>query len=206
MTIKECLDYVDEIKPNAFSDETKTVWLNEAEGMVQTEILLRDLTECFQIFFTAQETTNITIPDDHTIGIADKRVLRKFRPGGELTDFAPGGSYAADAAASLTIQDVNEDGLVFADGTFTATGTTPVSATLNYDGSNVELLTPNPHSKIYPEYVIARIDYANGEYDKYDNTMQMFNAFWGEYSRWYARMYRPADRKKPAREPNLAGY
>lgn len=204
MTIRECLDYVDEIKPNAFSDATKLVWLNEVEGMVQTEILLWE--EGFEYFLAAQETTSITIPDDHTIGIADKEVLKKFRPGGELTDFAPGGIYAGDAADALTIQGVTEDGLLFADGTFSATGTEPVSATLTFDGNGCELLTRPPHSKIYPEYVIARIDYANGEYDKYENTMQMFNAFWGEYSRWYARTHRPADRKKPAREAKLAGY
>lgn len=196
MTIKECFDYVDEIKPNAFSNTTKTVWLNEVEGMVQTEIFLLSETECFNYHYSAQETTAITFPDNKTIGIADKTVLRKFRPGGKIVDFNPGGIYAANAAASLTIQGVNADGLVFVEGTFSVTGDTPVSTTLTFDGSDCELLAEPPHCKIYPEYIIARIDYANGEYDKYANTMQMFNAFWGEFSRWFARMYRPADVKK----------
>lgn len=35
-TLKSVIDYVDEIKPNAFSNEAKTKWLNECEGLVQT--------------------------------------------------------------------------------------------------------------------------------------------------------------------------
>ena len=196
MTLKECLDYVDENKPNAFSNATKTVWVNEAEGKVQTEIFLLSESEVFEYHYAAQVTTPITFPDDHTIGIADKTVLKKFRPGGKFTSFAPGAPYTNNAAASITIQGVSADGLLFAEGTFTDTGTTPVSTVLNYDGSGCELLAEAPHSKIYPEYVMARIDYANGEYDKYENTMQMFNAFWGEFSRWFARVYRPADAMK----------
>ena len=34
MTLKEVIDYVDEIKPNAFSEATKTIWVNECEGLV----------------------------------------------------------------------------------------------------------------------------------------------------------------------------
>ena len=196
MTLKEVIDYVDEIKPNAFSEATKTIWVNECEGLVQTEIFLLNESEVFEYHWSAEATTPITFPDDHTIGIADKTILKNFRPGGKIIDFAPGGIYAANAADSLTIQGMSADGLVFVEGTFSVTGDTPVSTTLTFDGSDCELLAEPPHCKIYPEYVIARIDYANGEYDKYANTMQMFNAFWGEFSRWFARMYRPADRKK----------
>lgn len=39
-TLKSVIDMVDEIKPNAFSNEAKTQWLNECEGLVQTEVLL----------------------------------------------------------------------------------------------------------------------------------------------------------------------
>ncbi len=58
---------------------------------------------------------------------------------------------------------------------------------------NVELLVSVPHSKLYGEYLSAMIDYHSGEYDKYQNTMTMFNNTFGEYARWYAMHYRPAD-------------
>ena len=50
-----------------------------------------------------------------------------------------------------------------------------------------------PHDKIYWAYLTAMIDFANGEYNKYQNTMQMFNSFFGEFMRWFALNYRPAD-------------
>ena len=39
MTIKELFDYVDEIRPNSYGNQTKMVWVNEIEGAVQTEIM-----------------------------------------------------------------------------------------------------------------------------------------------------------------------
>ncbi len=193
MTIKALFDYVDEIKPNAFSDATKTVWLNEVEGMVQTEAFLWHDSECFQYRYAAQVSAAISFPDDHTMGFSDLTVLKYFRPGGKLT-FTPGSPYAGNAKTNIAIQGVGANGLLFAENSFSATGTTEVTTPLTYDGSGVELLVEPPHSKLYAEYIMARIDYANGEYDKYDNTMQMFNAFWGEFMRWFARVYAPADR------------
>lgn len=113
MTLSQVIQTVDEVKPNAFSSETKTTWLNEVEGMVQTQVLL-----------WAQE---------------------------EIISYA---------------YDTDKD---------------------------VELLVKSPHDKLYPAYLEARIDYANGEYNKYQNTMQMFNEFFGEFMRWFTLTYRPAD-------------
>ena len=112
-TLKSVIEYVDEIKPNAFSDAAKTQWVNECEGLVQTEVLL----------------------------VA----------GTELISY----SYDAD--------------------------------------KDKELLVKHPHVKIYWAYLTAMIDFANGEYNKYQNTMQMFNAFFSEYMRWFALWYHPAD-------------
>lgn len=39
MTIRELIDYVDEVRPNSFGSQTKTVWINEIEGAVQIEIM-----------------------------------------------------------------------------------------------------------------------------------------------------------------------
>lgn len=66
-----------------------------------------------------------------------------------------------------------------------------------YDDStgegDADLLVVPPHSKLYNTYLCAMIDFANGEYDKYQNTMTMFNAHFSEFMRWYATHYRPAD-------------
>ena len=39
-TLSGVITQVDDIKPNAFSNDTKTAWLNECEGLVQTEVFL----------------------------------------------------------------------------------------------------------------------------------------------------------------------
>lgn len=116
ITLGKVIALVDEIKPNDFSPEAKTQWLNECEGMVQTEVWL----------------------------LATEEVI-----------------------------------------------------TYSYDkDKDTVLLVEAPHSKIYEAYLTARIDYANGEYKKYQNTMQMFNQWYREYMRWYAMRYRPADRNE----------
>ena len=113
MTVAQVIQAVDAVKPNAFSNEEKTRWLNEVEGMVQTEVLL----------FASEEVITYSYEQD----------------------------------------------------------------------KDVELLAQPPHDKLYPAYLEARVDYANGEYEKYQNTMQMFNAFFGEFIRWFALTYSPAD-------------
>ena len=50
-----------------------------------------------------------------------------------------------------------------------------------------------PHDKLYPRYLQAMIHYANGEYDRYAASMQVFNAAWGEFVHWFSRTYNPAD-------------
>ena len=112
-TLKDVIDEVDEVKPNPYDNDTKTRWLNEIEGKVQTEVFL----------------------------IASVDVIQY--------------TYATD--------------------------------------QNVQLLVDPPHDKLYGVYLAARIDFANGESKKYQKTMQLFNEFFDEFVRWYARNYSPAD-------------
>ena len=113
MTLRECIESVDELIPNSFSNETKTKWLNEVEGKVQTEVFL--------------------------LGPEEIK------------------TYTYDECAEH------------------------------------ELLVDPPHSKLYEPYLIAKIQFANGEYGAYQNTFQMFNQFWNEFVCYFARLYRPAD-------------
>ena len=125
-TLQGVLDIIDGIKPNAFSEEAKTAWINEIEGLVQTEVFL----------LAIEDVVQYTWPEN--------------------------------AAATL--------------------------------------LAKPPHDKIYWVYMSAMVDFANGEYDKYQNTMQMFNQFFGEYMRWYARTYNPADGEAEVKGYYLSAY
>lgn len=125
-TLQGVLDIIDSIKPNAFSEEAKTAWINEIEGLVQTEVFL----------LAIEDVVQYTWPEN--------------------------------AAATL--------------------------------------LAKPPNDKIYWVYLSAMVDFANGEYDKYQNTMQMFNQFFGEYMRWYARTYNPADGEAEVKGYYLSAY
>ena len=105
--LNDVLSYVDEIRPNAFTDEHKLKWLNELEGTIQQLVLRRK----------PEETVLYQLPGD---------------------------------------------------------GVT-------------ELLAPFPHDKVYWMYLCAMLDFANGEYSKYQNSMAMFNAAYGEYEKWHMR-------------------
>lgn len=113
MTLAELIAQVDDIKPNAFSNEAKTLWVNEIEGKIQTDVFL------------------------------------------------------------MAVENV-------------------VQYKYSENADDVLLVNP-PHDKLYREYLTAKIDYANGEYNKYENTMQMFNDFYTEFVMWFARNYRPAE-------------
>lgn len=63
----------------------------------------------------------------------------------------------------------------------------------NTGEGDIELLVAIPHSKLYNVYLAAMIDFYNGEYDRYHNSITLFNAYFSEFSRWYAMHYRPAD-------------
>lgn len=113
MTVQEAIDFVDEVKPNSFTDENKTKWLSDCEGKVQTQVFL--------------------------LAPVDVKIY-----------------------------------------------TWP-------EAKDYELLVAPPYDKLYLSYLEAQIDYHNGEYGKYQNTMTMFNFDFSEFMRWFANTYRPAD-------------
>lgn len=66
-----------------------------------------------------------------------------------------------------------------------------------YDDStdlNTELLVPVPHDEMYLRWMEAQIDYHNGEYDKYNNAIIMFNTAYEAYQAFYSREHLPVIR------------
>lgn len=112
MTVQQALGYVDSVKPNAFTQDTKLGWLSEIEGKIALEIHL-------------------------------------VEP--EMLDYLP-----------YTVADLTE-----------------------------ALQVGVPYTGVYTWYLQAQIDLANGEYDRAQNTMAMFNNSWSEYLRWYCQKYDP---------------
>ena len=62
MTLREAISAADEMKPNAFSAAVKTRWLCEAEGKVQTEVLLEGVDEVRQYAWPDDADTELLAP------------------------------------------------------------------------------------------------------------------------------------------------
>lgn len=53
------------------------------------------------------------------------------------------------------------------------------------------LLIPEPYSTVYLRYLEAQMDYYQGEYARYVNSMTMFNTALSEYVDYYNRTHMP---------------
>ena len=194
MTIAELLAYVDEIKPNSFSNATKTIWINEAEGLVQTDVMLLASTEIITYVYSKVWTgSGISFTDTETMVLPSASGMSA---GGYITISGLSTYSGNNKSTAIKIVTVSADQktLTFADGTFSSVGTAGDSgtATVTFSGANTELLVYPPHDKLYRTYLLAMIDFANGEYTKYNNSIAMFNAQMSEYMEWYSRIYNPS--------------
>ena len=54
-----------------------------------------------------------------------------------------------------------------------------------------ELMVPVPYDEMYLRWLEAQIDYHNGEYDKYNNAIIMFNTAFEAYQAFYTRNHLP---------------
>lgn len=54
-----------------------------------------------------------------------------------------------------------------------------------------ELLVPSPFDEMYLRWLEAQIDYHNGEYNKYNNAIVMYNTAFDAYKNHYNRTHMP---------------
>lgn len=54
-----------------------------------------------------------------------------------------------------------------------------------------ELLVPAPYDEIYLRWLEAQIDYQNGEYDKYNASISLYNTVFEQYAYQYNRQHHP---------------
>ena len=54
-----------------------------------------------------------------------------------------------------------------------------------------DLLVPAPYDDIYIKWLEAQIDYANGEYKRYNVSSAMFNNVYDAFVKWYNRTHMP---------------
>ena len=54
-----------------------------------------------------------------------------------------------------------------------------------------ELLIPAPYDEVYIRYLEMQIDYANGEYGKYNNSAAAYNTAFSAFEKYYNRDHMP---------------
>jgi hypothetical protein len=57
------------------------------------------------------------------------------------------------------------------------------------------LLVPAPYDDIYLRWLETQIDYTNGEYGKYNNSIAMYNAAYTAFANYYNRTHMPKGKK-----------
>lgn len=60
------------------------------------------------------------------------------------------------------------------------------------EAEDCELLVDPPYDDIYTLFLAAKIDEANGEYEKYANSSQFYNARRSAFTCWFCQTYDPA--------------
>ena len=57
------------------------------------------------------------------------------------------------------------------------------------------LLIPHPYDEVYIKWLESQIDYANGEYGNYNNSITLFNTAYLAYEKYYNRTHKPISKK-----------
>lgn len=58
-----------------------------------------------------------------------------------------------------------------------------------------KLLIPRPYDVVYISWLQAQIDYANGEYGKYNNSITIYNTDYSAFEKYYNRTHKPLSKK-----------
>lgn len=61
---------------------------------------------------------------------------------------------------------------------------------------DTELLVQAPFDEIYLRYLEAMIDYHNSDYDRYNNSIMLFNNAYDGFKRFYTRTHMPVSHGK----------
>lgn len=184
MTIGDVIDYADSIKQNSFSALAKTVWLNEIEYRVQSDVMLLAAENIGDYVYSDSIAAAGIIYSANTITLP-KRL--KARAGGVITisGSVNSGSYA--------VTGVSSDGKVITIDSGLTAGTEERETLVKFDGSGCELLVPAPWSEIYYDYLLMKMSEHLEESSEQNNRAATFDKAFTRLMRWWADTYNPSN-------------
>ena len=59
-----------------------------------------------------------------------------------------------------------------------------------------DLLVPDEYAEMYVKYLVSKIDYYNGEWERYNNSAAQFNELFSSYAAYYNRTHEYATHKR----------
>ena len=71
---------------------------------------------------------------------------------------------------------------------------TPFTGYTDDTDINTELLVPAPYDEVYLRWMESQIHYYNGEYDKFNASIVMYNTAFDNYANYYNRNHMPISR------------
>ena len=172
MKISEAINQLDELKHNTYTQSNKVQWLSRLDAMVKKQII-----------------------DTHEGADKDEEIEKYIQDQKK--------AYEKQVTEYMKIHEVSreeaEKNVEFVEVKY-KDAKEHIEATRNditftgYDDStdmNTELLIPAPFDEVYLRWMEAQIDYHNGEYGKYNNSMDMFNTSYNAYQNEYNRTHMP---------------
>lgn len=210
MKLGYAINYAKRIRPgSAFPDEVYIQWLNQIEGLVQTDIWMLFPEDCVSYHTAAgAEGKGAVFPDDKTLRFESDP---GFYTGGEVTlsGFVTYAANNSEKARIIVKRSADGREYEFAEGSFASFGIeaeASADAAVAYSEYNKELLVPKPHDKLYLSYLLAMIDLANAETRNYANSITVFNEDYREYSGYYGLNVNPADGSAEFRGYYVSAY
>ena len=175
MKIIEAITRLDALKFNTYQQDDKVQWLSRLDNMVKKQIIdthegadkEQAITEYIQSNIVAHEKAVTEYMKVNEVSREEAEANVEFRE-------------IKYKEAKEHIETTRND--IFFNG---------------YDDSTdlqTELLIPAPYDEVYLRWMEAQIDYYNGEYDKYNNAIIMFNTAFEAYQKHYNSAHKPVQR------------
>lgn len=177
MTINEAIQAVDSLKPNGYSELEKIGWLSELDGTIKAEIIDThegaDKEEAINEYIknNAIEYEN-AINEYMKINEVSYEEAKANIPPYQEVKYKDAKEYVEKNRMDIMFNGYNE--------------TTPL---------DTELIVKAPYDRIYKSWLESRIDYANGDYARYNNSVTVFNTDYLSFQRAYNRKNMPKGSK-----------
>lgn len=181
MNMQDVVSYVDDVRPNDYSEAAKIILMSDLDGMVKDEIMKTySYDEIMRVMDQAAYDlpTGVDFSSIETVFVDGSEIpkidFRSFERDGYYLDSTGKIAFYPVPAVTDTeagIRIVHQDTLT----RYTQT---------DYDNDKT-LLIPEPYSTLYAEYIMMRMNYLDKQYEDYNNDVTVFNTNLQTFAKWY---------------------